>query len=181
MGRIMMNRILKKIQYLLTNYPAIFAAILIYGYYLFTTLSLFQRSERSELGFADFILQYDSLIFLWVIAYLFIKTQQMAKKYQDQKQAEATILTEAEKSRIASNVLNGIIKQLQDRVNNPLTIIASHSDYIRGQLNDDNADIIKKLDHIDNSLHRVHTAIQDDAAYTLDSILSELQAKIKKN
>jgi len=105
----------------------------------------------------------------------------MAKQYQDQKQTEATILTEAEKSRIASNVLNGVIKQLQDRVNNPLTIIASHSDYIRRQLNGDNADIINKLNHIDNSLHRVHTAIQDVAAYTLDSILSELQAKIKKN
>ncbi len=176
-----MKMIPKNIQYLFSKYPAIVAAILIYGYYLFTTLSLFQRSERSELGFIDFVLQYDSLIFLWVIAYLLIKTQQMAKQYQDQKQTEATILTEAEKSRIASNVLNGVIKQLQDRVNNPLTIIASHSDYIRRQLNGDNADIINKLNHIDNSLHRVHTAIQDVAAYTLDSILSELQAKIKKN
>jgi len=177
----MMKMFLNKIKYLLSEYPAIVAAIIIYGYYLFTTISFFQKPDTTDLGFVDFIFQFDSLIFLWLIAYLFIKSQQVSRKYNEQKQATSVLVTEAEKSRIASNVLNEVVKQLQDRINNPLTIIATHSDYIRKKVNSNgDQEINRKLDVIDISLQRVHHAIQDVASYKSNSILEELQTKIKQ-
>lgn len=164
----------------LKEYPAIGAGLLIYGYYLISTIFVFRKSETVELGMLDYFFQYDSLILLWIVAYLVIRSFTKESEYQKQKRNTLAILAEAERSEIAASVLNDVVHKMQDRINNPLTVIASHTDQIRKKMIDAyDEDVLRKLDHIDALLQKIHIAIKDTAAFKSQSLLEELQAKIK--
>jgi hypothetical protein len=173
-----MKKIWNTVSSLVMRYPAIAAAVLIYGYYLFSTIVVFRKSESGSLSGIDLFFQYDSLILLWVVAYLFIRAHEANLKYQQHKNSTMHILAEAERSEISAAVLNDVVKQIQDKVNNPLTVIASQTDAIRRELGADTA-IGQKLDHIDALLQRIHTAIKDVAAHQSQALLENLQAKIR--
>jgi hypothetical protein len=173
-----MKNVFKYLQTLLIKYPAIFAALIIYGYYLATTLNLFQRSEITDLRGVEFIFQYDSVIFLWIIAYIFIRSENLKRENIKNKQTMQFYLTETEKSKIASSVVSRVIKQLEDRVNNPLTVISAYTDDIRNKILGDN-ELEKKLDQIDLLLQRIHGSIKDISVYQTEIILEEIQTKIQ--
>lgn len=173
-----MKKLLHYLHVLLVKYPVIVAAMIIYGYYLATTLNFFQRYEMTEMGFVDFIFQYDSLIFLWIIAYIFFRSENFRRESIKNKQTMRTYLTEAEKSKIASSVVSRVVKQLEDRVNNPLTVIAAYTDDIRHKISGDN-ELERKLDGIDSLLQRIHSSIKDISIYQTQFILEEIQTKIQ--
>ncbi len=173
-----MKTLILYLKIFLEKYPVIIAALIIYGYYLGTTLNFFQRSDVTEMRFVDFIFQYDSLIFLWIIAYIFIRAENLRREYLKDKQTMKSYLTEAEKSKIASGVVAGVIRQIEDRVNNPLTVIAAYTDEIRHKLSGEN-EIEKKLDHIDLLLQRIHISIKDVSVYQTQTLLEDIQTKFE--
>jgi uncharacterized protein (UPF0297 family) len=173
-----MKTVLHYLRTLLIKYPVVVAALIIYGYYLVTTLNLFQKSEMTEMGFIDFIFQYDSLIFLWIIAYIFIRSENFRQENIKNKQTMQFYLTETEKSKIASSIVSRVVRQLEDRVNNPLTVIAGYTDDIRNKVSGDN-ELEKKLDQIDSLLQRIHSSIKDISIYQTQIILEEIQTKIQ--
>lgn len=162
--------LLKRLLAILNKYPVVFAGIVIYAYYLTTTVDFFEKSTNGSLTFLDFVLQFDSLIWMWVAAFVFIKLQQSRERHFSEERQRIAMQTHLEKSAIANSILKNMTAQLQDTINNPLAIIRMSTEELRSKINGD-PEGQKRLDQIDASLRRIHHAIKDVSMYESTRIL----------
>jgi signal transduction histidine kinase len=121
-------------------------------------------------GFLDYVLQFDSLILMWVIAAVFIQLQKYRREKRDEESYRIKIQSEFERQRIHLQLLDEITALLQDNVNNPLAVISITSHTIRRKFENDD-EILGWLDRIDASLQRVHATINDIKAYQTQKIV----------
>jgi signal transduction histidine kinase len=155
----------------LEKYFILVAAVVIYGYYLLTSINLIEHSNIQK-GFLDYVLQFDSLILMWVIAAVFVQLQKFRKERNEQEAYRQKIQHEFERRRIHLQVLDEITALLQDNVNNPLAVISITSQTIRRKFEHDD-EILGWLDRIDASLQRVHATINDIKAYQTQKIVQD--------
>ncbi len=165
------NAVWKKIVPFLDKYSILVAAVVIYGYYLITSIDLI-KNNGGQKGFLDYLLQFDSLILLWVIAVVFIQLQKYRKQRKEEDEYRRKIQSEFERQRLHFQVLDEVTALLQDNVNNPLAIISVTSHSIRRKFEGDE-EILTWLDRIDASLQRIHTTINDIKAYQTQKIVEE--------
>ena len=163
---------------LVQRYPVALTAILVLGYYLTSTFDLFNKSGTMKLTFLDYVLHYDSLIWMWVAAFVFLRLQKTKQKFYDEEREKLFMQLQLEKSKIASNLLKDVTKQLQDSINNPLAVIGVMTEDIRKRFVGDPA-VMRRLDQIDTSLQRIHVAIKDVANYQTAQVLEVLQSEMK--
>ncbi len=174
----MVKNVWKKILYWINKYPIVFSALGIYAYYLFTTFNLFKKSASAHLSLSDFILQYDSLFWMWLVVYVVSRAQAIKQKYESGESNKKQILSEVEKSSIASVVLHNVIRLLQDTINNPLAIIGSTVDEIRKR-NSSDPSLSRQFDQIEASLQRIHNAIKDVQVYESTELLEQLHKQVR--
>lgn len=155
----------------LDRYSIIVAAVAIYGYYLLTSVDLLQNPTAKR-GILDYILQFDSLIFMWIIAVVVIQLQKYRRERRAEEEHRKRIESEFERQRIHLQVLDEITALLQDNVNNPLAIISITTHTIRRKFEGDD-EILGWLDRIDASMQRIHNTINDIKAYQTQKILQE--------
>ncbi len=170
----MRKSVLSKIIEQLNKYPLVVGAIIIYGYYLTATVDFFKKVNNGQFSFLDFVLQFDSLILMWLVAYVFVKLQQAKEKSANEQRNRIVAETKIQKATIASNLLSEITAQLQDTINNPLAIIRVSTDDIRKKFIAD-PEIVRRLDQIDSSLRRIHDAIKDVAVFQSTQLLEQLR------
>jgi hypothetical protein len=161
----------------INKYPLVFSVLGIYGYYLFTTLNFFKKSEVTHLTLLDFVLQYDSLIWMWLVVYVVSRAQALKQKYESDAVNKNHLLSEVEKSAVASSVLQSVIRHLQDAINNPLAIIGSMTEELRKH-NSSDPHVSRQFDQIEESLHRIHNAIKDVEVYESTQLLERLHKQV---
>jgi signal transduction histidine kinase len=166
-----MATIWKKFVAFIDKYSILVAAVVIYGYYLLTSIDLIKNGGGHK-GFLDYLLQFDSLILLWVIAAVFVQLQKYRKQRQEEDEYRRKIQSEFERQRIHLQVLGDVTALLQDNVNNPLSVISVTSHSIRRKFEGDE-EILNWLDRIDASLQRIHTTINDIKAYQTQKIIED--------
>jgi signal transduction histidine kinase len=159
----------KRVLTFVEKYFILIAAVVIYGYYLLTSINLMEHSETKK-GLLDYILQFDSLILMWVIAAVFVQLQKYRKEKKEEAEYRQKIQLEFERQRIHLQLLDEITALLQDNVNNPLAVISITSHTIRRKFEGDD-EIIGWLDRIDASLQRVHATINDIKSYQTQKIV----------
>ena len=167
----------KRVVQWINKYPLVFSVLGIYGYYLFTTLNFFKKSEVTHLTLLDFVFQYDSLIWMWLVVYVVSRAQALKQKYESDAVNKNNLLSEVEKTAVASSVLQSVIRHLQDTINNPLAIISSMTDELRRQ-NSSDPHVSHKIDQIEESLHRIHNAIKDVEVYESTQLLERLHKQV---
>jgi hypothetical protein len=175
-------RLAKPFQVLLgwaKRYPVMIMAVGIFGYYLATALNLFRKSGKMHLSPLDFILQFDSLIWMWIAAFVFIKLQRTKEKFYGEQKEKLVIQHQLEKSKIASTILKQVTMQLQDTINNPLAIIGVMTEDIRKRFLAE-PEVMRRLDQIDAALQRIHNAIKDIATYQTAQVLEALQSDLQE-
>ena len=165
----LLKKLWKPIGSILERYSILVAAVVIYGYYLLTSIDLIKHSEAKR-GFLDYVMQFDSLILLWVIAAVVIQLQKYRKERREQDEYRNKIQMEFERQRIHLQLLDEITSLLQDNVNNPLAVISITSHTIRRKFEADE-EILVWLDRIDASLQRVHATINDIKSYQTEKIV----------
>lgn len=168
------NQILR----IVNKYPVLIAGIAIYGYYLTTTVDFFEKSHEGKFSLLDFVLQFDSLFWMWITAFVFIKLQQSRESHFAEERQRIAMQTHLEKSAIANSILKDMTAQLQDTINNPLAIIRMSTEDLREKL-ESNPDMKKRLDQIDASLRRIHHAIKDVTMYESTRILDMIGDVVK--
>ncbi len=161
----------------INKYPLVFSVLGIYGYYLFTTLNFFKKSEVTHLTLLDFVIQYDSLIWMWLVVYVVSRAQALKQKYEADTVNKNHLLSEVEKSAVASTVLQSVIRHLQDTINNPLAIISSTTEELR-KYNSSDPHVSHQFDQIAESLHRIHNAIKDVEVYESTQLLEQLHKQV---
>jgi hypothetical protein len=160
------------------DYPVIIAALVIYLYYLLTTLNLFHH-ETERHSFTDYFFQFDSLFFLWLAAAALIQLQRVRKSYKKEEQNRRDIERVLDRQQIYSGLVNDITMLLQDNVNNPLAIISVTTQEIRRRFESDQ-EIIRWIDRIDGAMKRIHNTIRDLQAYEAQKLIETSNALLKE-
>jgi signal transduction histidine kinase len=158
------------------KYSIIVSGIVIYLYFLLSSFDML-RSRETTRSPLDFILQFDSLILMWVIAVVVIQLQKYRKLAREQEEYKQRVQLEFDRQRTKLQVLDDITSLLQDNINNPLAIISVSSQSLHRKYDSD-AETVGWLDRVDSALQRVHTTINDIKAYKAQEIVHESMARV---
>jgi hypothetical protein len=147
-----------------------------------TSVNFFKHSHENESWF-DYIMQFDSLIFLWLAAAALIQVQRFRKSYKKEQEKRHKMERIIDRQQIYSQLATDITMLLQDNVNNPLAIIGVTTQEIRRRFQQD-AEIMRWLDRIDGAMQRIHHTIRDLQAYEtqkmIDSSVLEMQETVNQ-
>lgn len=172
-----MKKIWNHINNFAERYPVIIAALAIYLYYLLTSVELFKR-KTEHITFIDYILQFDSLFFMWIAAAALLQVQRMRKSHREETDKRRDIERVLDRQQIYGQLINDITMLLQDNVNNPLAVIKVTTQEIRRKFEKD-VEILKWLDRIDGAMQRIHNTIRDLQAYEAQKIIEVSTSTLK--
>lgn len=173
-----LKKIWLKIWDLVQRYPVVVAALVIYLYYLLTSFNLFQHKTEHR-TFLDYIMEFDSLFFLWIAAAALLQVQKLRKsrnKEQDHRQEIERVL---DRQQMYSQLVGDITALLQDNVNNPLAVISVTTQEIRRKFEKD-VEIMRWLDRIDGAMQRIHHTIRDLQAYESQKLIEASSEVLKR-
>lgn len=160
------------------KYPVLIAAVVIYLYYLLTSVNFFKHSTEKQ-SLLDYFMEFDSLFFLWLAAAALIQVQKMRKHFRDEEQKHRMVERLLDRQAIQSQLVNDITMLLQDNVNNPLAVIAVTTQEIRRKFQED-AEILRWLDRIDGAMQRIHNTIRDLQAYESQKMMESAAVVLKE-
>ncbi|MBI1805900.1 MAG: hypothetical protein HYR76_02465 [Ignavibacteria bacterium] len=157
------------IKKLVDRYPVVIAAVVIYLYYLLTSVNFFKH-EKEVRSFFDYIMQFDSLFFLWIAAAALLQLQRVRKSHREEEGRRHQVERVLDRQQIYSQLVNDITMLLQDSVNNPLAVISVTTQEIRRRFEKD-VEIMRWLDRIDGAMKRIHNTIRDLQAYEAQKLI----------
>ena len=167
-----------KMKSIAERYPVLLAAAAIYLYYLFSSVELFKQRAAAR-SFVDYILQFDSLFFMWIAAAALIQIQKMRKSGKEDVERRRDVERVLERQQIYGQLVNDITMLLQDSVNNPLAVIKVTTQEIRRKFEKD-TEILRWLDRIDGAMQRIHNTIRDLQAYEAQKMIEASSAALKE-
>lgn len=177
-----MNDLIKKIwfkfQVIVEKYPVVISAVVIYLYYLLASVNLFRRSDINR-TFLDYVMEFDSLFFLWLAAAALLQVQKIRKAYKKEEESRRNIERALDRQQIYSTFVNDITMLLQDNVNNPLAVISVTTQEIRRRFETD-AEIVRFLDRIDGAMRRIHNTIRDIQSYEAQKLVESTTEILKE-
>ena len=177
-----MNILYKKIwdkgRVMVDRYPVLIAAVVIYLYYLLTSVNFFKHHTADQ-SLLDYFMQFDSLLFLWLAAAALIQVQKMRKFFKQEQARTHSIERLLDRQQIQTQLVNDITMLLQDNVNNPLAVIAVTTQEIRRKFQED-AEILRWLDRIDGAMQRIHNTIRDLQAYESAKVMESSSEAMKQ-
>ncbi|MBI5473477.1 MAG: hypothetical protein HY961_14130 [Ignavibacteriae bacterium] len=171
-----LSRLSQRFLSFIDKYSIIVSGVVIYIYFLLSSFDMLRTRDVTR-GPLDFILQFDSLILLWMIAVVVIQLQKYRKQNREQEEYREKVQLEFDRQRTKLQVLDELTSLLQDNINNPLAIISVSSQSLHRKYDGD-TETINWLDRIDSALQRVHTTINDIKAYKTQEIVKESMAVV---
>ena len=164
------------------RHPVLVSAVVIFGYYILASFNLFRHHSEKQ-TFLDYVLDFDSLFFLWVAAMALLQMQKFRAKTKDAESQRRNMERVLDRQQLYSQLVNDITTLLQDNVNNPLAVISVTTQEMRRKFIEDN-EMVRWLDRIDGAMQRIHHTIRDLQAYEaqklIDSSNEILQAHPQK-
>lgn len=151
------------------KYPVLVAALIIYLYYLLTSVSFFSE-ETSKYTILDYIMEFDSLFFLWLAAAALIQVQRVRREQKHEEEKRRKVERVLDRQQIYNTLIKDVTMLLQDNVNNPLAVIAVTTQEIRKRFETDQ-EIIRWLDRIDGAMKRIHNTIRDLQSYEAQKLI----------
>ena len=167
------KRIADLIRHIADRYPVVLAALAIIAYYILTSFNLFQhKGERHT--FLDYVMEFDSLFFLWLAAAALLQVQKWRKSFKQEEGQRRNMERILDRQQIYSQLVNDITSLLQDNVNNPLAVISVTTQEMRRKF-EQNSEILRWLDRIDGAMQRIHHTIRDLQAYESQKLIDTTQ------
>ena len=167
----------KQIRIIADRYPIVIAALVIILYYLLTNFNLYQHKGQRH-TFLDYIMEFDSLFFLWLATAALLQVQKWRKSYIVEEGQRRNIERILDRQQIYSHLVNDITALLQDNVNNPLAVISVTTQEMRRKFEKD-GEIMRWLDRIDGAMQRIHHTIHDLQAYEAQKIIESSHEVLK--
>jgi len=174
----MIKKVWDKIRVVIDKYPIIIAAVVIYLYYLLTTMNLFSHKTEHH-SVLDYVMEFDSVFFLWIAAAALLQVQRIRKAYKKEEEQRRNVERVLDRQQIYNQLVNDITMLLQDNVNNPLAIISVTTQEIRRRFEQD-SEILRWLDRIDSAMKRIHNTIRDLQAYEAQKLIESSNNLIKQ-
>jgi len=158
-----------KVRKFVEKYPVLVAAIIIYLYYLLTSVSFFSQ-ETKKYSILDYIMEFDSLFFLWLAAAALLQVQRVRREYRQEEEKRRKVERVLDRQQIYNTLIKDVTMLLQDNVNNPLAVIAVTTQEIRKRFETDQ-EIVRWLDRIDGAMKRIHNTIRDLQSYEAQKLI----------
>jgi signal transduction histidine kinase len=147
------------------------AAFVIYSYYLLTSIDIITHPDQKA-GLIGYIFQFDTLIVLWILAAVVVQLQKYRRKLKEEEEFKKSIIQEHAQERVQLRLLDEITRDLNDTVNNPLSIISVSADSLREKFSNDNdKEVADYLDRIEAAMKRIREVIGDFKAYQTKKIV----------
>jgi signal transduction histidine kinase len=144
---------------ILGRYGILLAGLFIFAYYLWSTLNLFESAQPKK-DFQGYLLQFDTLIVLWLLLVAVSKVHEYRKKERERDEQNQRIVVEHEKQKMRLQMLDDVTAHLTDAINNPLSIIAISAGSLRERFTADR-DVASFLDRIEGALRRLKEVLTD--------------------
>jgi hypothetical protein len=151
------------------KYSIVVGALFIYGYYLFVSLDLFS-AVQTKTGLLDLVFQFDSLLLMWGLVYLLVHLQRYHKAKREEEERQKKLLLELERQRLELSTLDEITEVLNDKINNPLSIISISTGSIRERLQADN-ELVNDIDRMESALRRVQEVMVSLQTYQTKKVM----------
>jgi len=165
----LMKRIWQFTRRIFEKYPVLVSAVVIYIYYLLTSINFFQHAKEKQ-SILDYVMEWDSLFFLWIAAAALLQVQKFRKAHKEEVQSRRQIERVLDKQQMYSQLVADISSMLQDNVNNPLAVISITTQEIRRRFEKD-PEIMRWLDRIDGAMQRIHHTVRDLQSYESQKLL----------
>ncbi|HEV8538208.1 MAG TPA: hypothetical protein VGR15_04705 [Bacteroidota bacterium] len=162
---------------LIDRYPVLIAAVVIYLYYLLTSISFFKHRGQHH-SFIDYLMEFDSLFFLWIAAAALLQVQKFRKSYKLEEEGRRKMERVFDRQQIYSQLVTDITSLLQDNVNNPLAVISVTTQEMRRKFEKD-SEIMRWLDRIEGAMQRIHHTIRDLQAYEAQKMMEASNGMFK--
>ncbi len=151
------------------KYPIVVAGIVIYVYYLATSVNLFEHSSEKK-TFFDFLLQFDSLIFLWLAAAAFLQVLKYRKGFKKEEERRRDMERIIDRQKIYKQIVNDVTMLMQDSVNNPLAVISVTTQELRRKFEKDE-EMIRWIGRIETSVARINDTMRGLRGYEAEKML----------
>ncbi len=153
----------------LEKHMIVAGALVIYGYYLVLTLDLFHHQEKKT-ELLSLFLQFDSLLLMWGVIFVFVQLQKIRKERKEGEHQQRTLLHHFQEQQLQLDSLDDISGMLNDRINNPLSVISMSAGSLRGKsLRGGTLD--EEVEKIEGALKRVQEVMMGIEAYHTKKIL----------
>jgi signal transduction histidine kinase len=160
---------------LLEKHGIVLAGAAIFGYYLWSAIDLF-RAGRGAYDLQEYVFQFDSLIFLWLLLWVGVKLMEYRRRQKEEAERHRRIALEYERQRMRLDLLDEVTTTLTDAVNNPLSIISISAGSIREQFTPD-SEVVAHLDRIEGALRRLQEVLTDFQQYHTRRIIRAVDSQ----
>jgi signal transduction histidine kinase len=154
---------------IINDYPAVVTAVVIYVYYLITSVNYFAHASQKK-TFLDYLLQFDSLIWMWLAAVAWLQVQSYRKRQQEETAKRQIFEYELQLQQVQNAIIDDITNVLQDSINNPLTIISLKTQEIRRKFEED-SEIVRLLETIEAAMRRIEQTVRDLKTYETQKMM----------
>ncbi len=166
--------LLQKTKTFLSRYPAVVAGVIIFSYFLFTTFDLFQKTKKSALDAFDYLKQFDTLLWMWLLAWVLIKIIQYRSKLQEQERIRFRDEQDIQLRQAQITSMVEIVRKLQHDLNNPLTILLAYLQKAERAAKD-SPEVKEPLKQVQTAAERIFQTLSDfskSKAYDLENTLA---------
>jgi signal transduction histidine kinase len=159
------------------KYPIVVAAVVIYLYYLTMSVDFFKhRAEKHSL--LDYILEFDSLFFLWVAIAAILQMYTMRRAHKKDAEARRDMERALDRQQIRKQLVDDFTLLLQDHVNNPLAVISMSSQEMRRKYEGD-IETSRNLERIESAVYRITSTMRDLQLYEAQKVIDTPQESLK--
>lgn len=156
---------------ILDKYSILVSALVIYSYFLLTSIDLMEHA-RTKKTILDFVFQFDSLILMWVIAFVVVQLQKYRRLNSEQELTQRKLHAEMEQQRAKLHLLDEVTLLFQESISKPIAVVSTTTQNIRQKFEED-AETRSWVDHIDFAMARVSSTVNDIKAYETKKIVNE--------
>lgn len=166
-----MKPLWNKILFFLDKYSILVSALVIYSYFLLTSINLMEHA-RAKRTILDYVLQFDSLILMWIIAFVVVQLQKYRRLNSEQESSQKKIQTEMERQRAKLGLLDEVTLLFHESINKPIAMVSSTTQNLRTKFGED-PETRSWVDHIDFAMARVSATVNDIKTYETQKIVGE--------
>ncbi len=126
------KKIFRPILNWVSQHPALFSGLLIYVYYLFTSIhflvpQLFGGDGPQSANVWDYVSEFDALPFMWLLAFTFVRLLKFQEKLHNREKEALERQRQVEVQGAQIRTLQEVTIALMDKINNPAAVIVMHA------------------------------------------------------
>jgi signal transduction histidine kinase len=144
----------------ISRFPALVAGFVIYCYFLITTLDFYEHLKGSNIGIFDYVKQFDTLLWMWLLAWVLIKIMNYRRELQHWEKQRFEQEQQLKSKQAQLGAIQEIVKKLQHDLNNPITILLA---YLRRAERSakDSPETLKNLEEAMSAAQRIFDALSE--------------------